>query len=292
MEPPAIVLPGELTAALDGARPGLAAEMKARLEGLRRPCVYFRGKRTGRAPLRRSRLGRLLGMRAAEPVLPPTASKLGGVPYCEEEEEWGEHWLFIGQIDLAEATAKMGPAPHPFRGPRRLEGLLRFDVHLPPPSAPVQDAFRVRYFPHPDASKAVAVHARSLGTHEASLVIEPGWSLPEGMAWAALLPEELREELGEAWGYGDFDWPAAVDRGHEYDHQLLGWRSSGLDEHYGFEPPEGLSDDIADYEMLLRLTFDNEAGLSWGTNWYYLLVPAEDLARGDFRRVVVTGANS
>ena len=65
-----------------------------------------------------------------------------------------------------------------------------------------------------------------------------------------------------------------------------------MDEHYGFTPPPGCSDDLASYECLLRLTFDNAAGFAWGTNWIYLLVPREDLERGDLSRVVPTGANS
>ena len=43
---------------------------------------------------------------------------------------------------------------------------------------------------------------------------------------------------------------------------------------------------------LLRITFDNAAGFSWGTNWIYLIVPREDFGRGELDRVVVTGANS
>lgn len=73
---------------------------------------------------------------------------------------------------------------------------------------------------------------------------------------------------------------------------MLGHKSGGLDEHYGLTPPPGCSDDIASYECLLRLTFDNAAGFGWGTNWIYLLVPREDLLRADLGRVVVTGANS
>jgi hypothetical protein len=37
------------------------------------------------------------------------------------------------------------------------------------------------------------------------------------------------------------------------------------------------------------MTFDNNAGFAWGTNWVHLLVPREDLARADLSRIVVTG---
>lgn len=80
--------------------------------------------------------------------------------------------------------------------------------------------------------------------------------------------------------------------GFNEHHRKLGHKSSGIDEHYGFEPPPGCSGDIADYECLLRVTFDNESGFQWGTNWLYLIVPRNDLAAGQLGRSVVTGANS
>lgn len=114
------------------------------------------------------------------------------------------------------------------------------------------------------------------------------WSLPEGHVLEELwpLPESRWFEYDELYprGYND-------DASDEY-HRLLGHRSAGLDEHYGFTPPAGLTEEIADYDSLLRLTFDNRADFAWGTNWIYVLVPREDLARGDLSRIVVTGANS
>jgi hypothetical protein len=77
----------------------------------------------------------------------------------------------------------------------------------------------------------------------------------------------------------------------EGGHRILGHRSSGLDEHYGFEPPPGRSRTIEEYEMLWRITFDNAAGFAWGTNWVYVIVHRDDLRAGRLDRAVVTGAN-
>ena len=65
-----------------------------------------------------------------------------------------------------------------------------------------------------------------------------------------------------------------------------------MEDHYGFTAPAGLSADVSEYEMLLRLTFDNKADFGWGTNWIYVLVPKPDLARRDLSRIVVTGGNA
>jgi hypothetical protein len=95
-----------------------------------------------------------------------------------------------------------------------------------------------------------------------------------------------------AFDYEAFEPPGYNADGNDDFHRMLGHKNCGLDEHYGFEPPLGCTDDIEDYELLLRLTYDNTAGFHWGTNWMYLLVPTEDLSRGDLDRIVVTGANS
>jgi hypothetical protein len=276
MLPPRVELPPRLATELDTARAGLAAEMTGRLEALRRPCVYLGSQRTGDAPLRRSSIATWLGMKTAEPKLSVLASKFGGTPYSEGDEDWDPRWLFIGQIDLGEATAAFR-GQHPFRSVAEVTGLLRVDIHEPPPAVPMAQAFRVRHFREPALAKAVPVRPRSLGTHEAAIVFEPGWSIPEGERWDALLPRELSAELEETWSDGWLGFPAGFGDDHEGEHRLFGWRAAGLD------------DPCWDaYETLLSLTFDTEAGFSWGSSSYHLLVPTEDLARGDFDGVVVT----
>lgn len=129
---------------------------------------------------------------------------------------------------------------------------------------------------------------RFFGNWETRLEFAPSWTLPQGNELEALWP--LRDV---AWyDYEASDPPGYNTDGFDAHHRVLGHKSSGLDEHYGFEPPPGCSADIADYECLLRLTFDNNAGFHWGTNWIYVIVPRADLAAGELGRLVVTGANS
>jgi len=205
-------------------------------------------------------------------------SKFGGTPYSEAEEDWKDH-SFLGQIDLARATAVL-PADA-----LRLTGLLRIDL-CPNPS--FSEAFRVRWFPEPSLDRSVPVLPSSVASWETRLDFELAWTLPEGKLLEAIWP--LREPQ---W----YDYERFFPEGYNADafdefHRMLGHKTVGLDEHYGFAAPARCDDDIASYECLLRLTFDNVAGFDWGTNLIYLLVPREDLLRADLSRLVVTGANS
>jgi len=65
-----------------------------------------------------------------------------------------------------------------------------------------------------------------------------------------------------------------------------------LNEHYGLKPVAGRSDSIRDYALLWRIDFDNAAGFAWGTNWLYVVIHKDDLARGALENAVVTGANA
>jgi hypothetical protein len=148
-------LPSDVREALDAYRRGLADQLEATARDRRRPCVYFRSKRIADAPLRRGWLGRVLGGKAAEPKLPSTASKFGGIPYTEGEEDWNG-WRFLGQLDLSEAGKLL---------PRySLSGLLRIDSS----DAPLSEGFRVRWFPEPTESKAHPVEVISVGKWEAA----------------------------------------------------------------------------------------------------------------------------
>src|SRR4051812_39228232 len=104
MTPPQVRFPEEVRQDLDASRPGLANEFERMLAGHIRPCIAVTASRVSANPLRRSSLAKLVGLKVSAPILPPTASKFGGIPYSEEDEDWGKT-KFLGQVDLAEATA-------------------------------------------------------------------------------------------------------------------------------------------------------------------------------------------
>jgi hypothetical protein len=144
------------------------------------------------------------------------------------------------------------------------------------------EGMRARWFKEPSAERAVAAPtAESIARWETRLVFTLGWTLPAGLALEALWPvKDIKW-----YEYEAFDPPGYNGDGFDEFHRFLGHKSSGLDEPY---TPE----DFSEHELLWRITFDNEAGFAWGTNWIYLLVPRADLARGDLSRVIFTGANS
>jgi hypothetical protein len=276
--PPPVRFPDAVRRDLDAHRPGLADETERTMATHVRPCVAMTAHRVSRAPLRRSPVTRLFGAREAEPVLGVMESKLGGTPYCETDDDWTRH-VFLGQIDLAQATAVL-PADAV-----RLTGMLRIDLCS---GASFTEAVRVRWFRQPSTTRAIAATPTSVGNWEARLDFKLVWTLPEGDALEAIWP--LRNP---PWSEYERFFPTGYNAdGFDEFHRMLGHRSSGLDDHHGFSPPPGCSDDIASYECLLRMTCDNAAGIDWGTNWLYLLVPREDLACADLSRIVATAANS
>jgi hypothetical protein len=246
--------------------PGLPDEIERILAAHIRPCVAITSRRVAPHPLQRGLLGRLLRRQTSPPALDVLASKFGGTPYSEEPED-PDRYLFVGQFDLAQATAVL-PADHP-----KLTGLLRVDCER----NPGDNLLRVRWFPQPSAERAVPVTTRSTGAWEARHDFRLAWSLPEGKALDELWPEWSDYEEGYPAGYNDY--------GDGGVHTLLGHKSSGLDEPYNFP-------DIAAYESLLRLPFDNTAGFHWGSNCVYIVVPRDDLARGDLTRATAVIANA
>ena len=109
----------------------------------------------------------------------------------------------------------------------------------------------------------------------ARLKFKSGWSLPHNERdWFSLLPKEL-DGLWDFWN--EFEPEGFNDDNRDEYHTILGWPAGGLDDHSGFTAPPGCRDDINDYEMLVRLTFDNVAGFGWGTNWVYVLAPKSDI---------------
>jgi hypothetical protein len=273
LKPPLFRFPEPVRRDLEAHREGLAAEVEKILRSQARPCVAIRSERVSDAPLHRNAIARLFGKPVASPVLGPTASKFGGTPYCEEEEDW-EGYRFLGQIDLAEATAVL-------RAESRLRGLLRLDVN----SAPVNESLRLRWFESPAPARAVAASVESLGSWETRLSFSLSWMIPEGAALDALWPLEVRH-----WSDYDEFFPSGYNEDGDAEfHCLLGHKSSGLDYAIGF--PADLTSD-ASYESLLRLPYDNEAGFGWGSNCVYVLVRTADLARGDLSNIDATSANA
>lgn len=277
--PPPLELPARLGRLLESRSPRLRADVERFLAEAPRRCTDVRSERVAGAPLRRFFLSRWLGLRAASPVLPVLDSKFGGAPYVEEAGLTWEGYSFLGQINFAQIE---DPAPEL---PRR--GLLALDVG-PVNRGFTSEAFRVRWYPEPSEQRARSEAVpHCVGAWETRMLFSPGWSLPGGRAWHAPLPAD-DDELWEEWN----DW--SPEGFHEADgqHRLLGHRSAGLDEHYGFTPPPGRGHAIEAYEMLWSLTFDNPAGFHWGSNCLYVLIHEEDLAEGCLERAVVTGANS
>lgn len=214
----------------------------------------------------------LLGAKTSAATLGLCESKFGGAPYCEDED-FGP-FSFLGQIDLAQATQALPEA-------RRLRGLLRIDVTN---RTDFTQFARAVWSPEPNEERAKRFHAESLATWETRLSFEAGWCLPQGRQLERLWPLDIPSyELDALF------LPPYADK--DDTHLLLGHRSSGLDEPYDFEPPAGMSRNIEDYAQLLRLTFDNAAGVHWGSNVLYFLVLEADLERGDLSRVVCTAAN-
>ena len=160
---------------LEAHRPGLADETERMLLAHARPCVTITAKRVARAPLRRNPIARLFGCKPADPILGPTASKFGGRPYSEDDDEWRGR-AFLGQIDLTAATAGLPPSAP------RLRGLVRLE--MPTNGDPLQ----ARWFPEIDAACSRDARPPCVGTWETRLDFAPAWTLPEGNDFDALWP--------------------------------------------------------------------------------------------------------
>lgn len=236
-----------------------------------RRCVCATAERTDPHPLRRGAFARLLGRKPGEPRLPPTASKLGGISYRTAGEGESPEHPFVGQINFAEMPPMEGL-------PRR--GILAFDM-----SSTLlwsQPSFaRVRWYPDPAEPAPAGPSVACVGEYEAALCFVEGWCLPEGDAWTACLPPG-DDELLDAWrswepeGYREDQRPSG--------HRIGGHRSDARFDNYG-EPG------AADLELVLRLGSDDAAGLSWGSNAFYLLAAASDLAAARLDRSVGVMAN-
>jgi len=261
-------------------RPATVGEAIRRVVADIRPCVRLETTRATGEPLRQSMMKRLLGRSPGVPVLAPTASKLGGIPYIETVGELGGR--FIGQINFAEASTAlaMGGFQLPEGMPNK--GLLAVDLTAGTFSG------RVRWYPDPHESRAVDPGSiDTVAKYEAKVQFRGSWSL-RGLAWFDDVPKG-DEEL---WNYlNDLEVPG-VDEDARDGHKLFGHPNEALNEHYGFDPVPGRSSAIADYALVWRINYDNAAGFAWGTNWLYVVIHLDDLARGSFEHAVVTGANA
>jgi len=270
MQPPPLRLPDPVRADLDAHRSGLANEFEQQLTGLVRPRVAITSSRVAPHPLRRSPLGRLFKRPTSGPSLGVLDSKFGGVPYCETEEDWSDRG-FLGQIDLARATAVL-PPEYP-----RLTGLLRLDHDG---RTGLLEPIRVTWFSRPSADRAVAARPANIPRWETRLEFRLAWSLPQGDAldelWPLSEPQWYDYERFFPEGYDDVDGDV---------HMLLGHKPSGLYDPYQLE-------NAGSYECLLRVPFDNTAGFHWGSNCVYIVVPRDDLARGDLSHAIATAANA
>jgi Domain of unknown function (DUF1963) len=276
--PPPIELPRDLKELLERRGGGLTQRVEAFLQRSPRRCVYVTSERVAPHPLRRGVLGKLLFLPTSQPVLGRLDSKFGGIPYWEEPDLVWKGFQFLGQVNFAEIQDAPPEAPR--------KGLLALD------KAPLMwdTALRVRWYPDPRQSAArPAEPGACVAKWETRLCFRAGWSLPEGDAWEAPLPDKDSDLRGP---WQEWEPPGYREDSHDRSHRLFGYKSAGLDEDYGFEPRPGRSDSIADYEMIWRITYDNTADFGWGSNWMYVIIHRDDLSAGRLDQAVDTGANA
>lgn len=246
-----------------------------------RPCVRLETRRVAGSPLEASFVDRILGRRPAAPVLPRVASKFGGLPYVEDAVDF-DRARFIGQINFAEVRAAL--VREGFAMPNGLPdvGILAIDL--------IGNSLhgRVRWYAAPAETKAGSlVAAPCVAKYEAAIEFRGSWSL-RGLEWFDAVPEGD----DELWVYlNDLEIPG-VDEDRHHGHKLLGHPNEALNEHYGFTRAPERSASIREYELLWRIDFDNRAGFAWGTNWLYIVIHRDDLARGALENAVVTAANA
>ena len=271
----------ELERLLASRPAALAAEIRRVVSDLR-PCVRVTSSRTTGVPARGSFVGRLLGRPVPEPLLLPTASKFGGVPYVEHALDL-KGAKFIGQINFAEVSRAL--AEQEFPRPKGMPESGVLSVDLP---QGFDSGARVRWYP--DACEARAVRPTDLATvarYEAAMQFFGSWSM-RGLEWFDAVPEDD----GELWDFMNDLEVAGVDEDGHGGHKLLGHPNEALNEHYGLGPADGRSANIRDYSLLWRIDYDNAAGFSWGTNWLYVVIHADDLEKGALQNAFITGANA
>jgi hypothetical protein len=272
-------IPEKVRTALAIFDPSAVARAEGFLATSARPCVDFDCRRASTAPLRRGLLGRLLGLAVAKPQLPVLASKFGGRPYVTAADTpWPKDCTFLMQINLADL-----PVSHVRELP--VHGILALDLKAGSFRNPW--AHRVRFYPEPSEVGAVDPgRVRCRGAYEAALRFACGWSYPDGDAWAAAVGVTTKDPASESWS----EWHSEAEPLPlgQMRHRILGHPAAGVAEMYGFTPPVG---SIADYEMLLRIDFDNAAAFHWGSNVVYVVIHRDDLKAGRLDRARLSSAN-
>lgn len=276
---PRTLLP-ELEELLSSRSPELGEVIRRTVKDVR-PCVVLKTTRAAQVPSRGRFIDRLLGRPAPTPVVSATASKFGGLPYAKNSSDLSGG-RFIGQINFAEAATSLVAQGCPIPTGMPSAGLLAVDL------MPGRFSGRVRWYAEPTESKAVRqVTAESVGKYEATIEFRGGWSA-RGLSWFDAVPEKDTA----LWNYmNDLEIPG-IDEDARRGHKLFGHTNEALNDHYPFRPSPGRSHSIRDYALIWRITYDNAAGISWGTNWLYVVIHRADLALGAFERAVVTGANA
>lgn len=258
----------------------VAKQVRRTLDDIR-PCVQATSVRVGERPLKAGVIARLLGGQPSLPQLSVVASKFGGVPYSERGREPG-NVLFLGQINFAEVSAELdaGRFPKPAHMPAK--GILALDL------ADGMSNACVRWYPEPDVVSHVNPGpVPSSGKYEAAIAFAGGWSL-KGLDWYTAVPQGD----GELWeALIDFDRGEVDGHHHDRHHKLFGHTDEILNEFFDVERARRGSRP-EDYVQVWRITFDNEAGFSWGTNWLYVLLHRDHLATGDFAKAIVMVANA
>lgn len=275
--PPKTFLP-QLEKLLSKRSPHLAKAISRVVNDVR-PCVQLETTRVTSIPQRGSWLDRLTRKPPPQPKLSVVTSKFGGLPYAESADDL-EGAMFLGQINFAEACAALSLEGFPIPDGMPRSGLLAFDI-------PAGETGRTRWYPEPSELRA----ARSPGSgqvakYEASIRFRGSWSL-RGLDWFDAVPKDD----DELWDYLNDLEIDGVDP-ETPGHKLFGHANEALNEHYGLRPVPGRSDDIRDYALIWRIDYDNQAGFAWGTNWLYVVIHKDDLARGAFENAIVTGANA
>lgn len=265
--------------------PGLSEPQRLRLlawgEQQRREGFYAHSSRTWRDAGWVDRVFR----RARQPFsLGAQASKIGGVPLLAHTDDWpridGRPLAAIGQINFEDLRPQLSPLPAKgvlvmFHDPGYWRGRQPLVCRWYPDSVAEPAA------PPADAPPLHRLFETALRFERSALLPSPS-------------VEELREILGTdgaprthidiEFEEAIVDWVdaqgAAVDT-----HEVLPAELEALRESVGSGGLEGRV-------VLFRLSDDNEATLSFGTNNFYLHIAAEDLAEGRLDRVESASANA
>jgi Domain of unknown function (DUF1963) len=277
-------VPERLRRTLSAAPLDAIARAESFLKSTARPCVYFDSKRTSDLPLQRGLVGRLLGRPTVTPQLPVLASKFGGQPYVTADEvSLLRKRRFLLQINFAEVPEIPESLPK--------KGILCVDLD---PTAGVFRWFAIRYYAEvSDVQAAVVPPTLCVGNYEAALRFIPGVSYPQGETWESVLADE-DDTVREAWAECQFEIDCVPQLGTPRwcldAHRLGGYRTCGQDDDV-FKPPTGYPTDIHEYELLLRVPFDNTADFGWGSNTAYIVIHRDDLAACRLERAFGAPAN-